>query len=138
MDRWAQRRRFRELVQAYRAKHGLRRPEMAETLGLAESTLHNYLYNQASVPGLPALQRAAALFRVPLGQLLDDPASPPAGISQLDWIHASELDRVLLAELFRDLRGLDAPRKEAAMQIWRAGLNAISALGSKTRRKGRS
>ncbi len=138
MDRWAQRRRFRELVQAYRAKHGLRRPEMAETLGVAESTLHNYLYNQASVPGLPALQRAAALFKVPLGQLVDDPASPPAGLSQSDWIRASEVDRVLLAELFRDLRALDAPRKEAAMQIWRASLSAISGLCPKARRKSRS
>lgn len=79
MDRWPQRLRFKALVSEFRTSHRLKRKDVADALGLAEPTLHNYLYNKKLTPSIDVIQRAARLFGVSITELVDDPGTGVPG-----------------------------------------------------------
>jgi len=133
MDRWPQRTRFKALVTTYRANHGLTRKEVAVALGLAEPTLHNYLYNRRLTPSIDVIQRAARLFGVSITEMVDDPGSPTGGLAPELFAKATAEDRSMIQEVFRDLIGLEASQKRAAFDLWKAGLKALSSMGPKKR-----
>lgn len=132
MDRWPLRWRFKELVSDHREAKGLSKAEMAQSLGLAESTLRNYLYNRQLVPSLGLLQRAAKLFGVSVTEFVDDPGITGEGIPKRALLELNERDRAILREVCGDLLTLEAPEKQAVLAIWRAGVKAIRARGTKS------
>ena len=133
MDRWPLRWRFKELVTEYREANGLSKAEMAQALGLAESTLRNYLYNRQLVPSLGLLQRAAKLFGVSVTEFVDDPVIAPEGIPKKAFLAVNERDRAILREVHGDLLTMEGPEKQAVLAIWRAGVKAIKAREPKPR-----
>jgi len=126
MDRWPQRTRFKELVAHYRQARKVTRAVVAQALGIAESTLHNYLYNRSMAPSAAVLQRAAKLFGVSVTELLDDPGMALRGLKAKDLSGLGELDRAILREVARDLGRLKEPQKQTALDLWRAGVRAVS------------
>lgn len=126
MDRWPQRLRFKALVSEYRAAHRLRRQEVAKALGIAEPTLHNYLYNKKLVPSIDVIQRAAKLLGVSITEFVDDPAMGIAGIEANEFARATEADRTLIQEMFRDLLTLPPEQKQAAFELWKAVLKTLA------------
>lgn len=131
MDRWPQRLRFKALVSEFRASHKLKRKDVAEALGLAEPTLHNYLYNRRLSPSIDVIQRASRLFGVSITELVDDPGTGMAGIEASEFGMATEADRTITLEVFRDLLTLRPEQKQAAFEMWKATLKAITGASSK-------
>jgi len=103
LDMWPQRSELKALVKAYRTEHDISRKNMADRLGIAESQLHNLMYDKRVRPSLDFVQRAAELFNVSITALIDDPGSTPIPGTEARWSEVSERDRLMAAAMFSDL-----------------------------------
>jgi len=127
MDIWEQRKRFKEAVAAFRKASGKRLQEVAELLGLKESTLKDYLYREDVRPSLQVLQQAAALFGCSVTEFIDDPGAQIAGLDPGDLGQLSAAKRAVMNMVFQRLKHGDVT-DEQAMQYLK-GLDVLVELG---------
>lgn len=105
MDKaWPQQERFRDLVNAHRLETGCSREEVADALGVSDSSLKSLMYDRSRRPGLDLLTAASALFSVPLAELWDDPGAQSAG---QDLSGMSEQRRFVARLMLEDLKAED-------------------------------
>ncbi len=94
---------FKNEVQAYARSTGKGHREIAADLGIGLAFFRNILYGQKK-PGTATLSRAAALFRCPLTNFLDDPG---ALIETEDVRELTEAQRFQAKVIIRDMRAED-------------------------------
>lgn len=103
-DRWIQRPRFRDLVDAYKDSMGCTAKDVAFALELTPGTLNQYLYGKNSRPSEDAMRRASKLFGVSITELLDDPGVVLAG---QELSETSEYGRFFATLIFQDIQAKD-------------------------------
>lgn len=115
MERWPQRKLFRDQVNAFRKANGLSRPEVAQRLGIDDGSLHSLMYDKSRGYSLDLLKRAAALFGCSLHEWIDDPGGAPPEMAE-----ASELDRFMARTMGSDISKMTPEQKMAAFEAWKA------------------
>jgi transcriptional regulator with XRE-family HTH domain len=122
MDIWSHREAFRAAVKSHRVKAGVKLADIAESIGLKEQTLKDYLYRKDVKPSLEVLQKAAVNFGCSITEFIDDPgASAPPGIDPDQWSEASERTRVLASAMFQDLRAIPEEEQQIYYELWKKG-----------------
>lgn len=100
-DRWPQRSRFKEIVDAWRHREGLTIAAIAERLDLTYNTLRQYTSpaRKDTKPSVELLTRAAILFGCRLTEFVDDPNADPGGVplGALAPLDRSKFDRMIKA-----------------------------------------
>ena len=107
---------FKQAVKEVRVKRGIPLAEVAALLGLAQDTLHDYLYKKHMRPGRLPLQELSRLSGRPMADFDDDPGAPPVGTNP----ESSEIDRFMLRVMGSDISKLTESQKQAAFEAWRA------------------
>lgn len=122
MDIWSHRENFKDAVKRYRSSAGVKLADVADSIGLKEQTLKDYLYRKDVKPSLEVLQKAASTFGCSVTEFIDDPgASVPPGINPAEWAETSERTRVLASAMFQDLRALPEDEQQIYYELWKKG-----------------
>ena len=122
MDIWSHRDQFKVAVKQHRETAGLKIAQVAESIGIKEQTLKDYLYRKDVKPSLEVLQKAATVFRCSVTEFLDDPGAVPAEVDPNEWSETTERDRVLATAMLADLRSIPEAEKDIYYQLWKQGI----------------
>lgn len=124
-DRWPQRIRFRELVDAWIAKNcaGLKatqaREMLSKELGMSSKDVLKQHYSGKNVPGKESIKRMCVVLGCRLVDLMGDDSSNDLAIPQEEWSESSEKARVIASAMFQDLKALPEDKQEILYQLWK-------------------
>jgi len=116
MDKWPQRKRYRELLKKYLKETGKTQEEVAQELELSLDHFRNCMYRPEKRLGIDALSKSAGMFGCSVAEFVDDPAGDPTSIG----VETTEIDRFMLRVMGSDLSKLTEAQKQAAFEAWRA------------------
>jgi len=124
IDVWPQRKRFKELYEAYRKGFlpAKTRQVVAGELGLSDGGLYSLLYDKTRKPGLYALRNASTLFDCRITELLDDPGDTPEGLESTADAVAPEETRVAMRRIYDHLKTMTPGEIQNALRMWDAAM----------------
>lgn len=129
-ERWPQRTVFRTRIEAFKEQMGAETGrkillrDVAQMLGLKESTLYGYMYAPDTMPSLQVLQRASALFGCTVIEFIDDPGGGRLG---QDLSYLSPQARFLADLTLKDLAAGDLTDDDRRF-LWEDHIRAVERL----------
>lgn len=116
MDVWPQREKFKGMVKAHQKATGKSQEEVADSMGVARSSLRFWMYQRKRRPSFEVLKAAASVLGCSVTEFVDDPGRRAVpGVDGDAWAGATERDRVIAQAMFHDITAYDLTEEDKDM-----------------------